>query len=806
MRAYLGVILILLSHLAAYPQSISGTITDAADKALVNASVFLLNANDSALVKGAMTDQAGRYSFENIGAGTYMVSSSFAGLKAVYSSSFSHGSQGNSSVSTLRMTEKESELSAVTVVGKKPLFEQKMDRMIINVASSITGVGSTALDVLERAPGIMVDRQNNGLSMNGKSGVVVMLNGKISRMPLSAVVQVLAGMSSSNIEKIELITTPPANYDAEGNAGYINIVLKENTLYGTNGSYSATAGYGKGPVLSASANFNHRTMRTNFFGDFSVSRNAQEQELSFYRKVLKDTQVIENYIHTMRDPVVLFTNGRLGLDYQWNKKTVVGVLVSGFHRNWTMDAVNNTQIYLDKSLDTMVRIDNHEVHKLTNISGNLNMLHNFNEGERLSMDLDYIYYKDLNPVDYVNYYYDGNGEPLFQFRTKSDKETPIKFWVWSADYNKKFSSKFSLETGVKGTWSEFRNDVSVQNKQDDEWETDESLTANYELNESILAAYGSLNIAFNEKNNAKVGLRYEYTNSVLDSEEKKNIVDRHYGRLFPTLFFSHKINEKHSFNFSYSRRITRPTFNDMAPFVIFVDPNTFFSGNPSLQPSISDEVKADYLFKNVVLSVQYTYEADPITNFSPSVDPESNKQTLAAENQKSRKTFNVILSLPIKVNSWWNMQNNFTGTAQTLDGTYKGDPILLKQKSLNARTTQTFSLPKDFSLELSGFFQSPGMFSVYKVNSFGSLDFGAQKKFPKIRSSLRLAYDNILNTLIFKPDINLPEQNLVLNGVLRFTNPTVRLTYTHQFGNDKLKGKRENSSGDDARQRVRSEN
>ena len=171
-----------------------------------------------------------------------------------------------------------------------------------------------------------------------------------------------------------------------------------------------------------------------------------------------------------------------------------------------MDAVNNTQIYLDKELDTIVRIDNHEVHKLFNISGNLNMLHHFNEGERLSMDLDYIYYKDLNPVDYVNYYYDGNGEHLFQFRTKSDKETPIKFWVGSADYSKKLSAKVTLETGVKGTWSEFRNDVIVQNRHEDEWETDESLTANYELNESILAAYGSLNIAFNEKNNAKVRL------------------------------------------------------------------------------------------------------------------------------------------------------------------------------------------------------------------------------------------------------------------------------------------------------------
>jgi hypothetical protein len=774
---------------------IQGIVVDINDKPLLNANVLLLNATDSALVKGAVTDKEGQYIFQNVQPGRYLVASSFTGLKQVYSSTFTYENKNDVNLVALQLAEKEKGLATVTVTGKKPLFEQKLDRMVINIASSVTGVGSTALDVLERSPGIIVDRQNNALSMNGKDGVVVMINDKITRMPISAVVQMLASMSSSNIERIELITTPPAKYDAEGNAGYINIVLKVNTQLGTNGSYSLTPGYGNGWLLSAAGNFNHRTNKINLFGDASFSRNATGQEFDFYRKVLRQSESVETYITSVRDPVVLFTNWRLGLDYQLNKKTVLGVLTYGFDRRWSMDAFNKSQIFLDGHLDTIVHITNTEIHNLHNYSFNFNMLHNFNENEHISLDADYIYYKDHNPVDYLNEYFDGNGVPLFSQQTKSGKETPIKFWVSNADYFKKLGRKVNMEAGVKGTASKFINEVSVQNLEQGTWEADPSLTASYDLHETILAAYSSFSITFNEKNTAKVGLRYEHTNSVLNSVDQKGIVDRQYGNFFPTAYYSHKINDKNSLNFSYSRRITRPTFNDMAPFVIFVDPNTFFSGNPSLQPSISNDVKTDYLFKNFVFSLQYTYEENPITNFSPKVDSVTNKQTLAAENQKSRKTFNIILSLPFTVNKWWSMQNNFFATSQVLDGTYKGDPILLKQKTLTARSTQSFKLPKEFTFEVSGFVRSPGLFGIYKSNTFGTLDLGAQKKFPKIRSTLRLAYDNVLNTLIFRPEVNLPDQNLVVNAKLQFSYPTLRLTYTHNFGNDKLKGKRERSTG-----------
>lgn len=793
---------LLLFYSFASAQKIGGAVLDTDGAPVAGATVLLQKAGDSSLVKGSVTGKDGTFLFQGIGAGTYRVSASSANFRMVHTSPFTYSGGEDKTLDNLQFTQKEVQLANVTVTAQKPLYEQRMDRMVINVSSSVTGVGSTALDVLERSPGIIVDRQNNTLSMNGKEGIVVMINGRISRMPLNAIVQMLAGMNSSNIEKIELITTPPAQYEAEGNAGYVNIVLKVNTQYGTNGSYAATLGYGNGPVTSTSINFNHRAGRINLFGDYSVNRTAQKQDFSFYRKVMQGGTSLESYIASDRDPVVLFNNARVGLDYQLNKKTVIGALATGFYRHWTMDALNRSSILLDQQLDTLVRITNDEVNNMANYSGNINLLHNFTADEKLSVDLDYIRYQNDNPTDYLNAYYDGLGASLYTQQTRSGKETPIRFWVSSADYSRKIGKKVSMDAGVKGSFSRFVNDVSVENKLQGVWVADEDFTARYHLEEDILAAYSSFGISLSEKNSAKVGLRYEYTNSQLNTATQKGIVDRQYGRLFPTVFLSHKLNDKNSLNLSYSRRITRPTFNDMAPFVLFVDPNTFFSGNPSLQPAISDGVKADYLYKSFIVSVGYTYEADPITNFSPRVDPATNKQTLAAENQHSRKIINAMVSLPFTITKWWSMQNNLMGNAQELDALYKGDRVLIKQKNFAARSVQSFKLPKDFSVELSGFYRSAGLFGIYKSKSFGSMDLGAQKKFAKNRSTLRLAYDNMLNTLKFKPSVNLPEQNLVVTGRLQFSYPTVRLTYTQSFGNDKLKGSRQRNSSSEERERV----
>ena len=367
----------------------------------------------------------------------------------------------------------------------------------------------------------------------------------------------------------------------------------------------------------------------------------------------------------------------------------------------------------------------------------------------------------------------------------------------------KLGKKTDFETGMKTTVSRFKNNVWVKRAKQNDWVIDDELTARYHLKENINAAYVNFNIKFSEHTGGKVGLRYEYTMSNLGSATQKNIVDRKYGNWFPSVFLSQVLNDKNAVNFSYSRRITRPTFNDMAPFVYFIDPNSFFSGNPALQPSISNTVKGDYLYKTFIFSLSYTHESDPITNFAPKVDPVTNKQTLAAENQKDKNIVSVTVSLPVKVTEWWTMQNNFSGVSEELNAFYKGDPLHIVQKNFTSNSTQTFTLPKDYSIEISGYYQSGGLFGIYKLNGFGTADLGIQKKLKDKKSSLRFAVSDVFGGPKFRPSVNLPQQNLVVDAMLQFNVRTFRLTYNHNFGNDKVKGKRDRTTGsEEERQRV----
>ena len=788
--------IILINTTSKTQSSIRGKVHSSTGKPVAGANVLLLNAKDSVLVKGVISTEDGNYSFTNIVPGSYIIGSSFTGFKQSYTPAFSIKTPNdNINLDNIELRKEEVALDNVTVTSKKPLFEQKIDRMVINVASSITSAGSTALDVLERSPGVTVDRQNNAIAINGKNGVVVMINGKISRMPMSALVQLLSGMSSDNIEKMEIITTPPANFDAEGNAGYINIVLKSNHNYGTNGSYSATLGYNNGEESLGSFNINHRKGKLNLYGDYSYSRFHWGQGFSFFHAINNQGKLTENFSNSDRDALQVYHDARIGLDYELNKKTIIGGLINTYFSRWTMDANNTGTVYINKQPDTLSNVDNHENHNLSSYSINVNLQHSYNANEKITLNVDYLYYRDNNPVSYLNNYYNGSGSFVYAQNVKSSKLTPVNFWVGTADYSKKLSKKTDLEAGIKGTLSQFNNEVKIERLVQDIWKTDPALSAIYDLKESIAAAYTSITINLSEKIGIKGGLRYEYTNSNLGSITQKNIVDRHYGRLFPSFFFSNSFNENNAVNFSYSRRITRPTFWDLAPFVIFIDPNTFFSGNTALQPAISDGVNASYTYKKKIMSLAYSYTTDPISNFQPKVDATTNKQTLSAENMENMKTFNISFSLPFTINKWWSMQNNLAGSWQKINAFYNNAPLAIENKNYNLNSTQTFKLPKDYSLEVSGFYYSGGLFGFYRMKPFGSLDFGAQKKLKNNKGNLRFGVSNVLNTQKYNLSVDQPQYNLVIKNKFQFAYTNWRLTYTRNFGNDKVKQKRDRSTG-----------
>ena len=782
--------------------NIQGIVLDQQNEAIAFANVLLLQKQDSALIKGSITTEDGHYLIEKVSPGEYFLSVSVLGYKTHFIELKVNPLKTEIQVAAIQLEEDIAQLEAVEIRARKPLFEQQIDRMVVNVENSITSAGGSALEVLEKSPGVIVNQQNNSISMGGKSGVVIMINGKESRMPMEAAVQMLRSMPAENLQKIELITTPPAKFDAEGNAGFINIILKKSADYGTNGSYALSTGYGDAEKYGGSLNFNHRTGKLNLYGDYSYSRNHSYQTFGNYRSIIFQGIETETISDSERDPITTLHNARLGLDLNLSDKTIFGALLSGYDSKWEMDAFNDIQLLQDQVPSRSMEIKNHEINHWRHLMGNLNLQHTISPGQTLSFDVDYLYYHDNNPTDYFNSLFDGNGSFLEEEQFRSSKVTPIRIWVGKIDYTKNFGDHIKLEAGLKGTRSRFENDVRVENLIQQIWQTDPTLTQFATLKEDITAAYSSLRYDINEKTTLMAGLRYEYTTSNLSSPEEPDIVDRQYGNFYPTLFLSQKINDNHSLQFSYNRRITRPTFNDLAPFVIFLDPNTFFSGNSALQPAITNAVKVDYRLKSWVFSTSYSRENDAISLFQPQVDPESNKQFFAAANLEYLNTWTNMVSFPIYVTNWWEMQNNAMLISQKSQTTIEGVPIQFQQNTFSFNSAQSFTLPKDFSLEVSGFYRSAALFGYMKMKAMGSFNLGLQKKF-KDDSSLRFAFTDIFRTNRWTFETNVPEQNLNSVTYVNFENRKLTLTYTRSFGNNKLKASRNRTTGsEEERRRV----
>ncbi len=796
---------LLISYSSLSSQSnLSGTILDAKREPVPFANVLLLTTTDSTLVRGSVAGDNGQFEMSNIPSGSYLIRVSMIGYADFHTEIFQlDGTPGVKDFGDIAINEDAVLMNAVTVVAKKPLFEQRIDRMVVNVANSITSAGTTALEVLERSPGVMVNRQNNAISLSGKNGVVVMINGRINYMPSDAVVRMLEGMSSDNIERIEIITTPPAGFDAEGNAGYINIVLKKNLEEGFNGAAGGNIGFNKGIQASANTNFNYRQGKANLYGDYSYLKESQDQVFAFYRRILLNGDQLETDTRSLRDPDTDNHNARLGVDFQLTDKTVLGLLASGYDTKWTMDAVNTSLISRNGNLDTTIIIRNHELNQWKHAGGNINLQHTFSEGRVLTIDTDMLWYKDNNPTDYDNEYSDGEGNFLFEELTRSRKITPIDIKVGKLDYTTSLGKKMKIETGVKGSLSHFTNDVGVDRLKGQTWTADPELTANYDLVEKILAAHLSLEMPIFSGIQFKAGVRYEYTSSNLGAEEQPDIVDRHFGEFFPSVFLSKDINENNSLNASYSRRITRPTFNDMAPFVLFLDPTTFFSGNPALQPAISNNFRLGYRFKTMVATLEYGIEDSTIARFQSTVVPGTNRELIFAENLIGTNTISLALSIPVTPVKWWNMFYNIMGSYQTTSKYFGSEIFEFEAGGVNVFGTQTFTLPKNFTFEISGFYSTGGLFGIVLMDPMGSVNVGLQKKFGETGGTLRVGYDDVFNTLAFTGESDLPEQGQYFKAYLVFQVPTFKIGYSYNFGNQKVKAKRERATGaEEERRRI----
>ena len=797
---------LLFNGLATVAQTtLSGSVRTIDNKPLPYVSLALLNARDSTLVKGAISRETGGYTFDNIRPGQYRLAASAVGYAPGRTPVVQVG-QNPITLPELTLHETQKTLSEVTVSAQKPMYEQQADRLVVNVQNSITAAGGSALDVLERSPGITVNRQSNSLAMSGKGGVLVMLNGKLTRLPIAAVVQMLEGMTANDIEKIELITTPPAQYDAEGDAGIINIITKKNTSFGTNGNLSASLGYGWYERPSVSLNLNHRRQKLNLYGSYSFSRMHRWQQMAYYRLVEQPGQLLTTDVVTDRNTIYTSQNAKLGFDYTLSPQTTLNGLLSGFDTRFTMDATNISNSFTNGVLSKQQNLPNSEVNHWQHLLLNLNLRHVFKNKQEWSIDLDRLYYHNTNPTQYVNDIQDFIADTKTQQQFRVSKETPIQMWVLKTDFLKPLASKGRLEMGLKATITRLNNAVELNRLTAESWTIDSLYSQQYHLAENILAGYVSLNQPLGSQTTLQAGLRYEHTQTDIYIPGGKSLVNWRYGNLFPSVFVSHKLAKNHTVNFSYSRRITRPSYDDIAPFVSFVDPNTYLSGNPALRPTISDAVQGSYTFKDAyVFSLKYSVDQNVIAGFQPHLDAATNRLYYYAENIAHQQTLSLVGSVPWQISPWWKSQHNLTGLWQTLNTVYLDSPITRTTWNAQINSVHTFTLPHKFTAEVSGFYVSPSLFGVYRFQSYGVVTVGLQKTLPTDKGTLRLNVYDVFWTGVSRFSSNVPALNINTGGTFRFEPRVVRLTYTRNFGSKTVKAAKNRATGSEE-ERTRLQN
>lgn len=796
-----GTVILFASMTLSGQHSINGLITDEENEPLPYVNIVLQEAADSAFITGTVTEELGFFTIKNIQPGEYILQVSMVGLSTqMIPFTIERSSDEAVNVGTIVLRSGQL-LDEVQVVERKQMVEQHIDRMTINVANSATFAGGTALDVLERAPGVLLDRQNESISIAGKDGVQVMINGRLKYVPAAALLQMLQGMSADNLEKVEIITTPPANLDAEGNAGYINLVLKSIPEEGLNGTYATNIGFTKWMIFGGNVNMNYRRGKVNLFGDYSLDYNHRPQIFRFSRSNIIDGTQYDMATITNRESVSINQNLRFGMDYEFSRRTTAGVIFSGYNNDYVLESNAETKFGIGGTLDTIIDISTDYNSLWQHMSGNVNLLHRFNDAATITFDVDYLYYREDAPVDYIMDYMDQERNFLFENSYRTTKVTPISTLVMRSDYSLNWTDELKMDAGAKAVRSTFINDLSVENNRTGEWIVEPDLTGKYDLDESIYAGYLSFDYKASDKMSYKFGVRYEHTLSVLGSADEPRLIDRNYGNWFPSFFASRKFTDKMNLNFAYSRRIRRQTFNDMAPFVLFMDPFSFWSGNSTLQPSISDNLSLGLKLGTWLVMLQYTYEDEAIQRYQGRIDPETNRMTLATENMDYLQNINLTVNFPLAITKWWEMQNNFQYNLNSGRILYEGQQYDVEQNAWSVNSTQRFTFNKQWSFEAVGQYRSAQLRGQFISLPYYGMNAGIQYKLQNDRDMLRFNVTDVFDSYVFRTRNNLSSEGLVMDGDWDFSYRTFRLTFSSSFGRDGVKGERKRKEAEE-RSRV----
>jgi len=798
MRIILSFCILLVAVFTAQAQQgeVSGRVFNEQQEPLVNVSIYLLTAKVGALLKTEVTDEHGRYVIKNVPPGEFAVQASSVGYETSKTTLFKVTGQSVLLDDMVLKAESQT-IDAVTVEGQVPLVQQRDGKLILNVENSTLAAGNNALEVVQRAPGVSVDKDEN-LQLMGQQGVNVTIDGRQTYMSGEQLAGFLKTMNGDQIQRIEVSTTRSAKEDAEGTVGTINIVLKKNRLEGFNGSFLASAAHGKHARGNSSLNLNYKKNNTTLFGSYGYTYNKRQFDLGMERVIPSDEadRVFD------QEAALIETNKthnyRVGIEQKTSDRNTMVLQFSGVNDDETFDNISLTNIGPRIGIiDSVLHASSKAIKPYNRYTVNFNNeFHLDTLGTKLVFDLDWSAFRDNATINYDYRTTDPAGNLLYDPELeRSRMPVDIDIYVGKIDFAKTLRQGGKLETGLKYSHVRSDNDLQFEHFVGNRWQDYAGRPNHFVYTEQVAAAYVDYSRGFGSWS-MKLGLRSEYTVSDGNSITLAKRVKRDYLDWFPSGNLSYTLNENNIFSLSYARKIARPNYRYLNPFEEYIDKFTSMRGNPYVNPQYTNGFTLNYtLYKmfNFTLGTDITNDAMVESLGQDSV---TGQAWITRENLAKTVTSYLNINAPVRISKFWTMNNNLTTIYMHFKGPVAGEYADLGSTFFQGRSTNNFKLNKAFSAELSVNYNSTFLYNVYKIHARWGTDIGVNYNFKDERSSLKLAGTDVFRT----------QQNNVSTDFGQFNsmirqyndNQSIRLTYTYKFGNLKQQIRKRDTDSEEA--------
>lgn len=786
------ILLILLSD-SVSSQNIVGNILDSLHNPVPFATVAILNSEDSAVVKGLIANETGVFSTAPLPKGVYILKITAVGLNTYYSGKLKIDTS-SLKLPDIFLNNRGAYLHEVSVSAMKPAIEFKNGNIIVNIENSPLAKGNTVYDLLAKLPGVSLD--NNEIRLNGKTGTVIMIDGRIQRLSNVQLLNMLKSMNAENVEKIELLKNPPVKYEASGSAGIIHIRTKKTKLRGFSGSTYTSASQGFYARSVSGMALNYRSQKIALFSGLDYNYGYYGTRERFDKKFTSDTSFTEFITVSRIKDLDKSLTYKIGADWFVNPKNIIGFKVDGGPGSYTSDNHGTNTISGDNHQGfhhlnaTVYTPDNWTVSNY-----NLNAEHRFDTlGTVLNFTSDYTQLKETYVSSIDNVFLDAQeGQVLPSINYRSNNAGATDILASRLDFSKSFNENASFEAGIKISFINTSNNYLFErnNHSSGRYETDTSLTNNYSYSEQTYAVYYNYIRSF-RKLTMQLGIRAENTNLTGRNTIKNFELKRHYYNLFPNISMEYALSEKHHLQLNANRRIDRPDYNDLNPFRQYRDQYSYYEGNPFLLPNYSNTIEFSHSYMQLVTNT-FTYSRidQVILNYTKQID--STKLTIeTVKNMKLNNYYAYSFFLQHSIKPWWDISANSVFSYIEFRGDISGMPFRTASFYYAPTLTNTFSLPKKTKLEIIAFYNSSKNVGLVQIKPRWMLSLAIKKSFFKETLDCSIGINDIFYSGYYRTGVNFENQN----WNFRVTQDSRRLivSINYNFGHLKFNERETNSS------------